>query len=289
MLITKEVKVYNDIVTIENLSINSHKLVEVKCDNCGNIKKIKYQLFNKLTKNNTKDYYCNNKECINKSRQIAIQEKYGFNNVFQLNDIKDKIKETNLEKYGVKNPQQNKEIKEKTEKTNLEKYGVKNPFQSEIFKDKLVKTNIKKYGVKYPSQSEEIKEKMYSTSIKNYGFKYPTQNREHLYKRFNVGYRIEYIDGLSCQGGYEKDFILKFKDKVRIENGLSIEYYYNGEKKVYHSDYYLPDFNLVVEIKSTYWYELNKELCLAKEEYTRKKYNYLMILDKKYEEFNFFI
>jgi len=104
-----------------------------------------------------------------------------------------------------------------------------------------------------------------------------------------VGYRIEYIDGLSCQGGYEKDFILKFKDKVRIENGLSIEYYYNGEKKVYHSDYYLPDFNLVVEIKSTYWYELNKELCLAKEEYTRKKYNYLMILDKKYEEFNFFI
>lgn len=266
MLITKEVKVYNDIIKIENLSINSHKLVDVKCDNCSNVKQIKYQLYNKLTINGKKNYYCNNKDCINKSRQFAINEKYGVDNVFQIEKVKDKIKETNLEKYGVKNPQQNKEIKEKTEKTNLEKYGVKNPFQSEEFKDKIKKTNIKKYGVEYLSQ-----------------------DKERLYERIKNGYLVHHIDNLTYQGSYEKDFILKFKDKVRIENGLSIEYYYNGEKKVYHSDYYLPDFNLVVEIKSTYWYELNKELCLAKEEYTRKKYNYLMILDKKYEEFNFFI
>lgn len=263
MLITKEVLIFNKLVKIEDLSLNSHKKICAKCDNCSKEKEITYQLFNLLTKNNTNDYYCNNKECINKKRQLSIQDKYGVDNVFQLNDIKDKIKETNLELYGVENPQQNKEIKNKTENTNLERYGVKNPFQSEL-----------------------IKEKMKITNLKNYGTEHPSQNKDFLYKKLKNGAKINYIDHLYYQGSYEKEFILKYKDKIKIENGLSVEYYYLDEKKIYHSDFYLPEYNLVIEIKSTYWYNKNLEMCKAKEEYTKKTYDYLMILDKNYIEFD---
>jgi hypothetical protein len=53
-----------------------------------------------------------------------IKENYGVENVFQLNDVKDKIKNTNIEKYGVDNYTKTKEYIEKTKKTNMEKYGV---------------------------------------------------------------------------------------------------------------------------------------------------------------------
>lgn len=266
MLITKEITIFNRIVKIEDLSLNSHKKVEVMCDNCGKIKNVVYQSYNVMTKNNTTEYYCNNKECINKKRQISIQEKYGVDNVFQLEDVKDKIKETNIEKYGAENPQQNKEIKNKTEKTNLKKYGVRNTFQSEIIKDKIKKTNLKKYGVEYLSKDKNV-----------------------LYKRIKNGVKINKIDDLTYQGSYEKDFILKYKDKIKIENGLSIEYYFNNEKKIYHSDFFIPEKNLIVEVKSTYWYNKNLELCKAKEKYSKKKYNYIMILDKNYSNFDMII
>ena len=216
MLLTKEIQIYKKMINIEKLSINSHKIVDVKCDNCGEEKCVKYQSYNKSTNNNTEKYYCNNKKCINEKRQIVTQSKYGVDNVFQLEDVKDKIKITNLELYGVENPHQNEEVKKKAEKTNLERYGVKNPFQSEEIKRKIRKTNVKNYGVEYPSQ-----------------------NKEFLYKKLKNGVKINYIDSLYYQGSYEKDFILKYNNKINIENGLSIEYYYLDEKKIYHSDFYM--------------------------------------------------
>ena len=285
MLITKEVDIFNKKISIENLSKNSHKYIDVKCDNCGKEKKVKYQSYNNMTKNNTTDYYCNNKDCINKKINIVIKEKYGVDNVFQLEKVKDKIKETNLELYGVENPHQNEKIKLKAENTNLERYGVKNPFQSEVIKEKMKKTNLKNIGYEYPSQSDIIKEKMCETSLKNYGFRYPVQNKDFFNKNLKNGFKLTYIDELSCQGSYEVDFVLKYKDKVKIENGLSIEYYFLDEKKIYHSDYYIPEYDLVIEVKSIYWYEVHKDQCDAKEEYTKKLHNYIMILDKNYDDF----
>jgi len=289
MLITKEVLIYKKPVKIGDLSLNSHKIVVVKCDNCGKEKKIRYQLYNILTKNNTEDYYCNNKECINKKRTMVIQKKYGVDNVFQLEEIKEKIKVTNMELYGAENPQQNKEIKNKTEETNLKKYGVRNPFQSELIKEKMRITNKKNLGFEFPSQSESVKDKKKITSLKNYGFEYPIQNKEFFNKHLKNGFMLTYIDCLSCQGSYEKHFVLEYKDKIKIENGLSISYEFLGEKKIYHSDYYLPDYDLVVEIKSSYWYKVHQDMCKAKEKYTKKRHNYIMILDKNYNEFDTFI
>ena len=48
-------------------------------------------------------------------------QKYGVENQFQRNEIKELIKNNNKLKYGVENPQQNQEIQEKTQK-NAKKY-----------------------------------------------------------------------------------------------------------------------------------------------------------------------
>ena len=42
MLLTKEIIIFNKKIPISQLSLNSHKKVEVKCDNCGTIKNITY-------------------------------------------------------------------------------------------------------------------------------------------------------------------------------------------------------------------------------------------------------
>ena len=286
MIITKEIKIFNKIIPIAELSLNSHKKILVKCDNCGKIKELKYQSYNIFTNNNTTDYYCNNKECINKKRKIVIQKKYGVDNIFQLEDIKEKIKITNLEKYGVENPHQNEEIKNKVYNTNLIKYGFKNVFQNDDIKDKIRKTNLRNLGVEYPSQSETIRNKMYKTSLKNYGVEHAIQNTDYFNKHKNNGFKLTYFGDLFCQGSYENDFVLKYKDIIKIENGLSLKYNYLGKKRIYHSDFYLPDYDLIIEIKSSYWYNLHLEQCKAKEEYSKKEHNYIMIMNKKYTEFD---
>jgi len=201
MLITKEIKVHNEIIPIEDLSKHSHKKVIVKCDNCGKIKEVTYNSYNNSTYNNTSRYYCNNKECINKKRNIVIQEKYNVDNVSQLEDIKNKKIQTSLNNYGVEYPIQSKEIKnkiitrnnekygkdwitqtdnfkEKSKITNLERYGTESAMQSELIKNKSKEICIKKYDVDSYMKTNEFKEKSIETNINKYGVKYPSQSNE---------------------------------------------------------------------------------------------------------------
>lgn len=142
---------------VNKLSLGSHSILEVKCDYCGNIYNINYNNYNMKTKNGILPSCCDNVNCMKQKRSLITQNKYGVDNVFQLESIKDKIKETILELYGVENPQQNKDVKIKAGNTNLEKYGVINVFQSEEIKKKIVNTNLTKYGVEYTMQSEEVR------------------------------------------------------------------------------------------------------------------------------------
>lgn len=85
------------------------------------------------------------KKLWNEAKEKALMEKYGVINVGQLQSIKNKVKETNLQRYGVDNAAKRKEIQEKIAQTNLKRYGVRNPFQLEEVKAK----------VKIINQSEE--------------------------------------------------------------------------------------------------------------------------------------
>lgn len=60
--------------------------------------------------------------------------------------------------------------------------------------------------------------------------------------------------------------------------------------RVYYPDFFLPEYNLIVEIKSTYTFEkyLNKNTA-KKEKCIELGFNFIFIIDKDYKEFEYFI
>lgn len=130
-----------------------------------------------------------------KCRQTC-QEKYGMDNVFQVGEVIDKIKTTNLERYRETSYTKTKEYKDKAVQTNLDKYCVKYASQAEVVKDKIKKTNLEKYGVEYASQFELVKERVRQTSLARYGVPCTFQSKSSLEKirKTNLEkYGVEYI------------------------------------------------------------------------------------------------
>ena len=148
-------------VNVEDLTVGSIAIVEVKCDYCGVVFEVMWQDHCKQIRSAVKKHACGNIACLeNKSREVLTLKygerglrsteisnkrdatnirKYGHANVFANDDIKRKIVETNLKKYGVEHNQQSKEIRAKTMKTCMERYGVEN--YVELFAGKYIGEN----------------------------------------------------------------------------------------------------------------------------------------------------
>jgi len=173
----------------------------------------------------------------------------------------------------------------KRETTNMKLYGIKNCFQDT---EKVKQGMMKNHGVDHNMKLEKCLNDRKETYIKNWGVDNPTKNEDIFRKSMKSGNKIKYYNNtnLFYQGTYEKDFLDKYFDKIKIENGLNIEYIYDNKNKVYHGDFYLPDYDLMVEIKSTYWYDRQKSKNILKELYSKKLHNFIMIMDKDYEVFN---
>lgn len=240
--------------------------------------------------------YCSRK-CIRADENSEIRmkkmretnlKKYGQEYPSQSSLIKNKIKETNIERYGVENVYQSDIIKDKIKETNIKRYGVKNPSQNDEVKRKKIETTLKNYGVSSPMKSEIIKERCKKTCLKKYGYPFTHQNREILEKaQKSARYVYNFQDtDLFYQGTYELDFLRIFYDKFKIENGPSIPYIFRGTPKVYHSDFFIPELNLIVEIKSTYILKRDSEIEEKKAACINLGYQYLLVLDKNYNELN---
>ncbi len=94
-----------------------------------------------------------------------LREKFGVDNVFQLEAVKTKAANTKLAKYG-----DNHFVNlEKAKKTCIERYGVENYSSTEECKAKVAKTNFEKFGTRTPAQSVEVLNKMKATCIKKFG------------------------------------------------------------------------------------------------------------------------
>jgi hypothetical protein len=109
-------------IPIQDLSAGSKQKIKVRCSHCQEVKEVIYYDYNKITNHQKTPYFC--KKCKGIKTKQTIKEKYGVDNVFQLEEVKEKSKITNLEKYGTEYALQNKEIQKKQQATNLEKYGV---------------------------------------------------------------------------------------------------------------------------------------------------------------------
>ena len=159
-------------VDVLDLPKGSAAKVKIICDVCGKEKEICY---GDVVKNNEENklIICGSDFCRNKKYEDTCTKKYGKGiiNAFQAEEVKEKIKQTNLEHHGCENVMQNKEIQDKAKDTNLGRYGAENPFGSKEIQDKIKNTWQKNYGenIINPFQAESVKEKSQQTWQKNYG------------------------------------------------------------------------------------------------------------------------
>ena len=192
-------------VDIENLSKGSRSIILVRCDICLLDKEIKYVDFTKYGYSGS-EYLCKN--CRSKKNNI---EKYGVENVFQLDTVKDKSKKTKLDKYGVEHISQSPEIQEKIKNNNLVKYGAEHHLQNEEILNKQKSTNFQRYGVENISQLQEVKDKKYlkmSETSKEDKLKTILKRRNTNLEKYNL---YNYFPN------YRQDFIIsKHKDYLEF-------------------------------------------------------------------------
>lgn len=153
-------------VDVRHLMSFSKSQVLVKCDRCNIEKEIIWKYYVSYGYSNG-NYFC--KSCKTKINNL---EKWGVENVFQLESTKSKSRETNLKKRGVEFISQSPEIKKLIKSNNLERIGVEHHLQKEESVQKLKESNLEKWGVENISQLKEIKEKKKATSKKNSGYDY---------------------------------------------------------------------------------------------------------------------
>jgi very-short-patch-repair endonuclease len=249
------------------------------------------------------DKYCKTKKCVKKSKETSIK-KYGVTHYSKTDKYKQKCKENSLEKYGVEYVTQNPDFVKKAQSTLLSKTGFKHALQNPKSIEKLKKTSLKKYGVdnyaksyeckektkkllslKPQFEKEKEKEKFKKTSLLNYGVEHPMQNI-HIFEKQQVSaFKLKKYKELFYRGSYELDFLETFYNKVKIEKIKSISYNFKNKNKKYHPDFYLPDYNLIIEIKSAYTYNYDIERNEAKKRASLENgYDFIFIINKNYTE-----
>jgi hypothetical protein len=105
--------------------------------------------------------------------------------------------------------------------------------------------SLAKIGDKNPAKRKDVREKIRDTTINNY------LNSKTI-NYFTKGNKKTTFNGttLYYQGLYEFDFLNKFYNQLQIENGKIFKYIDNdGYERKYISDFYLPQFNLIIERK----------------------------------------
>lgn len=278
------------------------------CKECGLKKRSEIMKNNNLSLN--KDFQ--------EKKKITFIKNYGVDNPSKSEKIKEKKKETCLSNHGVTN---GLKLRDKVKNGMRKKYNVEHPMQSKDIKDKMYLDLISKYCVDNVSKLEEVKRKKEETCFKNhgvinpsqnkdisrrqiikykenymikYGFEHPMQRKEIFDKMMLSSYKIIYYnDELFSQGTYELDFLnyCEVNNIIdMISNGPSIEYEINDKNHVYHSDFYIEKLNLIIEIKSSYTYNIDLEKNLSKEKYSKiKGFNFIFIIDKDYTKLNEYI
>lgn len=240
------------IVKISDLRESSNIKILAKCDVCGREKILRYSVYSHNIKSG--GYYgCSNKCSMNKYYNTNI-EKYGVRYATELEEIKDKRKQTCLKKYGVEYAQSLKQFVDKRKQTNMEKYGVEHSQSLKQFVDKRKQTNIEKYGTESPQNLKIFREKKKQTCLEKYGFEYPIQNKKISIKGQNT--MIERYGEIYTKytPKYNVNSII-YLDMISEKLNLSIQHALNGgEKKIvkYFVDGYIEEYNVCIEWDETF-------------------------------------
>ena len=190
------------------------------------------------------------------------KSKISSDNPFSREEVKEKIRQTNLKKYGVEYASQSEEVKEKQKQTMLKKYGVEHNSQIESFHrtllngyyEKLV-DKLSKYNLELITSKEEYKGVNHSLSgMGYYKMRCTVCNNEFDYK-FN------FCKDLSCacphcnplyrsKGEKEiNEYISKFV--ITKTNDRTI---LNGNEL----DIVIPEKKIAIEYNGLFWHSENR-------------------------------
>ena len=185
---------------------------------------------------NKKTYFTLNKEEHSKKVKQTSIEKYGVEHFTQNQEVKNKKKQTNIEKYGTEFPTQNEEVKSRLRKTHLSKGLIK------VFDGKTMKELASEHGVSYTYFKQVVNEQ-----------------------------GIEAARHLSIEKTFIEQKISDFLDL----NSISYQYdmFIPGdEKKLFRPDFFLPNFNLIIECDGLYWHSDRHEKNNKNYHINKKKY-----------------
>lgn len=202
-------------------------------------------------------YSCSNKLTAIKtmeSRKKTNNEKYGGNAPACDNNVKEKMKRTNIERYG---EHYTKVHSQKSKRSLMEKYGIENISQYHINEQ----TSIKLSDRNYLYREHILKKQSLQVIAENLGVSDTTVNRYLKY------HNIEVKRFYKSRGELELREFLK---------SLDIEFVTNTKKIIspLEIDIYIPSHNLAIEYNGLYWhsekcnktsmFHLNKtEMCEA--------------------------
>ncbi|UTS53385.1 putative homing endonuclease [Escherichia phage UE-S1] len=161
---------------------------------------------------------------------------YGVEYHWQRNDVKDKIKSTNMKRYGVEHNSHIEHVLEKRKETFIKRYGVESPLASVEIRDKIKATNIEKYGVENYGSTDECIEKRNKTMMDLYG----VNNAQHVTKFLNESKvtkaKIRYDKILSIINPSYKE-LFEYDDLIDSTNESKLPYYCEIHKGLFYSNY----------------------------------------------------
>lgn len=185
--------------------------------------------------------------------------KYGVDNAFQSNEIKEMIKRTMIERHGVENASQSKIIQDKKKLTCQKHYGVDSPLKNKEIRDKVRNTNRERYGGNAPMCSEHVKQKMRKTSEERYGG-IGMASAELAQKTITKTIELHGMTPAQIAQEYAKDIV---KSKSEIELGEYIKTIYHGDvqfnvRSILQSkkelDIWIPERRIAIEFNGDYWH-----------------------------------
>lgn len=122
----------------------------------------------KLKKTNLKNLgveYPMQSEIVKEKSKVTMVKHYGVDSNFKRTEVREKLV------IALKS----EEIRDKIKQTNLTKWGTENPAQSEEVKSKIRNTNMIRRNVEYPVSNPEVFAKQIRTNRERYGVNYNVQ------------------------------------------------------------------------------------------------------------------
>lgn len=167
-------------VKLEHLNKSSKVLIDCQCDFCG----IYFQrAYNSIAIDKHPQWVACPK-CVGEKRREICRAEYGVDNWMQVEKLKQKLFETNMEKYGCKIGLLNPDVREKQIQTCIKKYGTAYQISSKQTREKIINTFKEKYNVVNPSQIDEVMTKIQQTRYKD-GLQASSKQQRALCQYFN--------------------------------------------------------------------------------------------------------